>query len=106
MILQKSWFCIRYESQKNKLGDQFYTGSAEISGHAHKPSEEAKDRLAEMLDKAAKKRSEYSRRRMHVDDEDVSHIHERNRVFNKKLDRAYNETTKEIRANLERGTAL
>lgn len=59
-----------------------------------------------MLDKQAKKRDEYSRRRMGVDGEDVTWIHDRNKHFNKKLDRAFNESTKEIRANLERGTAL
>lgn len=39
-------------------------------------------------------------------DEDVNHINERNKKFNQKIDRTYDKATAEIRANLERGTAL
>ena len=38
--------------------------------------------------------------------EEVDYINERNRVYNRKLDRYYNRFTSDIRANLERGTAL
>ncbi len=36
----------------------------------------------------------------------VDYINERNRVYNRKLDRYFDRYTTDIRANLERGTAL
>jgi hypothetical protein len=52
------------------------------------------------------RRKEFSRRRTHLEDEDVTYINDRNRKFNKKLSRAYDSYTSEIKQNLERGTAL
>ena len=52
------------------------------------------------------KRAAYSRRRRHQDDKDVDSINNRNEHFNRKLERAYGAYTQEIKANLERGTAL
>ena len=37
---------------------------------------------------------------------DVDYINDRNKHFNKKIDRAFGEYTKVIRENLERGTAI
>jgi len=54
----------------------------------------------------AKKRKNYSRRRAIHQDGDVDFINERNRVFNKKLERFYGKYTQEIKDNLERGTAV
>jgi pre-mRNA-splicing factor SYF2 len=53
-----------------------------------------------------KKSAAFSRRRAHNPDAAVDYINSRNAVFNKKLERAYGGVTKEIKANLERGTAL
>jgi pre-mRNA-splicing factor SYF2 len=53
-----------------------------------------------------KKRAEYSRRRKVDPDAAAQGINRRNDVYVKKLDRFYGEATREIRANLERGTAL
>ncbi len=53
-----------------------------------------------------RKRADYSRRRAHRADTAVDFINARNEHFNKKLDRAFGRHTAEIRANLERGTAL
>ena len=58
------------------------------------------------LEAQKKKRAEFSRRRTHREAKDVTHINDRNEHFNKKLDRAYGDHTAEIKANLERGTAL
>ena len=58
------------------------------------------------LDDAAAKRKNFSRRRAHNDDRDVDSINERNAVFNRKVGRAFDKYTVEIRQNLERGTAL
>ena len=52
------------------------------------------------------KRKNFSRRRAHFHESDIDFINERNRVFNKKLERFYGTATKEIRDNLERGTAV
>jgi hypothetical protein len=51
-------------------------------------------------------RKNFSRRRANFDGEDVTSINERNKQFNKKLKRAFDKYTVEIRQNLERGTAL
>ena len=48
----------------------------------------------------------YSRRRRHDPDADIDYINERNMNFNKKLERFYGTYTKEIKDNLERGTAV
>ncbi len=93
-----------YEKQKEHVGDEtFYAGSGVVN---HKPSEDAKERLVESLNKAKEKRGKFSRRRMYNDEEDVQWINERNRHFTKKIERAFGEQTAEIKANLERGTAI
>ena len=52
------------------------------------------------------KRNTYSRRRKFHADKDVDFINDRNAHFNKKIDRAFGQYTVEVKANLERGTAL
>jgi len=81
-------------------------GSSLFSGFGYQASEEQKDRLAEALDKMGDKKKNFSRRRMHVTDEDCNYVNERNRHFNKKMERFFGEYTHETRQNLERGTAL
>ncbi|KAF7732779.1 hypothetical protein EC973_000052 [Apophysomyces ossiformis] len=70
-----------------------------------KPSKEALDRLAADVKKQIIKRETRSRDRKETTD-DISWINEKNRVFNQKIARFYDRYTKEIRENLERGTAL
>jgi hypothetical protein len=57
------------------------------------------------LNNSALKKSKFSRRRTHIKEEDVYHINERNRIYNKKLQRNFGEYVKDIKSNLERGTA-
>ena len=45
------------------------------------------------------------RRAVHAD-KDIDFINDRNAHFNKKIERAFGVHTREIKANLERGTAL
>lgn len=71
-----------------------------------KPSNEAINRVVKDLEKQVEKRNKFSRRRRWDDDAEVTYINERNMRFNKKLSRAYDKYTDEIKANLERGTAL
>jgi hypothetical protein len=68
--------------------------------------EENIDVMVAELEAQKKKRADFSRRRVYREARDVTHINDRNEHFNKKLHRAYGEHTAEIKANLERGTAL
>jgi pre-mRNA-splicing factor SYF2 len=43
---------------------------------------------------------------LHYDEKYITYVNERNKVFNEKIARAFDKYTTEIRANLERGTAL
>ena len=54
----------------------------------------------------AQQRSKFSRRRPEVPGADVDAINARNAHFNKKLKRAFDKYTVEIRQDLERGTAI
>jgi len=69
-------------------------------------NEENVDNMVNELNEQREKRKKYQRRRTYYQDADVSYINKRNMVFNKKVERAYGAYTAEIRANLERGTAL
>ena len=64
------------------------------------------DRLVEDIDKQNAKRGEFKRRRMHVEEKDIDYINERNKNFNKKLERNYSKYAEEIKASLERGSAI
>jgi pre-mRNA-splicing factor SYF2 len=68
--------------------------------------EENKNRMARELEKKIKKGAKFSRRRTFNEDDDVTFINETNRVFNKKISRAYDQYTNDIKNNLERGTSL
>ena len=52
------------------------------------------------------KRKTFSRRRTHYQDKVVDYISEKNASFNKKVERAFDKYTAEIKTNLERGTAI
>ncbi|KAI9013795.1 SYF2 splicing factor-domain-containing protein [Phycomyces nitens] len=77
----------------------------EYASVTDKTSKEAIDRLAEDTKKQIIQRETRSRDRKETSD-DISWINEKNRVFNQKIARFYDKYTKEIRENLERGTAL
>ena len=62
--------------------------------------------LVEDMHEAALRRASWSRRRTFDESADVTHINKRNEVFNKKIERAFDPYMAEIKANLERGTAL
>lgn len=94
-----------YVKQKETIGvNAFYETKSFV---AHKPSDEAKDRLVDSLKRDQEKRGKYSRKRIHDDDAgDVEWINDRNKQYTKKLDKAYGHSTAEIKANIERGTAI
>mmetsp|Transcript_41407 Transcript_41407/g.88317 ORF Transcript_41407/g.88317 Transcript_41407/m.88317 type:complete len:249 (-) Transcript_41407:425-1171(-) len=62
--------------------------------------------MVDDMHEAALRRSEWSRRRTFDEARDVTYINKRNEVYNKKIERAFDPYTTEIKANLERGTAL
>lgn len=72
----------------------------------NEPSKEKVERMADDLVQQKSARSNFSRRRAFDPEEEVTYINERNRVYNLKLQRHFKEHAAEIKANLERGTAL
>jgi pre-mRNA-splicing factor SYF2 len=99
-----------YELQKEELQDNasiYRTAhSTHFANPDSQPSKQSLDRLVKDIDKQNLRRGQFSRRRAFNEDEDVTYINERNMRFNKKISRAYDEYTKEIKQNFERGTAL
>lgn len=93
-----------YKAQKEAAGSG--AESSMVPGFGFQPSQEAKDRLQEAMDIATDKKGKFSRRRQFIEEEDATYVNERNRNFNKKLQRAFGAYTEETRQNLERGTAL
>ncbi|KAJ3193681.1 hypothetical protein HK101_004385 [Irineochytrium annulatum] len=75
------------------------------AAHA-KPSDKVVDKLVKVIEKDVEKRKNFSRRRRHNEDDDITYINERNMRFNQKISRAYDKHTAEIKAAFERGTAL
>ena len=63
-------------------------------------------RLSQDITDKQEARTKNSRRRMTVEVADIDHINDRNAAFNKKIKRAFDKYTVEIRQNLERGTAV
>lgn len=56
--------------------------------------------------KQEEKKKKFSRRRTFYEEKDITYINERNRKYNQKLERNFSAYTKEIKSNLERGTAI
>jgi len=96
-----------YKDTKERTGEAaFYAAEGSIVHGTHKDTPEALDRLAKDTEAQIAKRDKFSRRRMHDDDADIDYINERNMKFNQKLERFYGKYTKDIKDNLERGTAV
>ncbi|KAJ3083478.1 pre-mRNA-splicing factor syf2 [Rhizoclosmatium hyalinum] len=88
---------------------QVVTADANSSAYAaigNKPSQESVLKLVKEVEKQNEKRKSFSKRKAHNPDDDVTYINERNMRFNKKISRAYDKHTAEIKAAFERGTAL
>lgn len=63
-------------------------------------------RIADEMRRRIEKNTKRQLKRKDRNDTDVSYINERNKKYNEKISRTYDKHTKEIRDNLERGTAL
>jgi len=76
-------------------------------GHGSPVHPDRVEKMVEELEETEERRRKFSK--WHKFDEesaDISFINERNRRFNEKIARSFDEYTQEIRQNLERGTAL
>ena len=62
--------------------------------------------MTEELEERRQNARKFSRRRQHQEGQDIDYINDRNQHFNKKIARAFDKYSVEIRQNLERGTAL
>jgi pre-mRNA-splicing factor SYF2 len=80
-------------------------GDAMEYGHAAEPSEARVNILVADLKKAKVDRKNFKRHRGDYDDEDVGHINDANKSFNRQIDRAYGKYTTQIKNSLEKGTA-
>ena len=95
---------VAYEAHKNSTPD-FYRGADSIYHSTNKPSQAAIDRLADNVATAQRKRAEAHEKKTHAA-KDVDGINIRNERYNRLLAKSYDKYSKEIKANLERGTAL
>ncbi|KAL0484747.1 pre-mRNA-splicing factor SYF2 [Acrasis kona] len=95
-----------YQMNKSKQTGASATNADLQYGQNDGVTQEGIDRMVNELEVRKQKRDKFSRRREYNEDEDVTYINEFNRRFNKNIGKAFDKYTKEIRANLERGTAL
>ncbi|KAK9818522.1 hypothetical protein WJX74_008437 [Apatococcus lobatus] len=95
-----------YESLREQDPD-FYRGADSMEyGKTPNLPEKNVDKMVAELNDRQQKAADKSRRRKFREAKDVDFINDRNAHFNRKIDRAFSSYTNEIRANLERGTAL
>lgn len=95
-----------YEKRADKLQKDEIDDTHLNEDEKKKLEMERLDRLVEDIDRQKAKRGEFKRRRMHVEEKDIDYINERNKNFNKKLERNYSKYAAEIKASLERGSAI
>lgn len=98
-----------YKLQKTKAVESnslnaFYGDSFEAPNYVVREKDLVK--MSKDVVKQCEIRGKYSRRRAWDPDENVTFINDKNRNFNKKISRAFDKYTKEIKESLERGTAL
>src|SRR6202035_1717505 len=85
---------------------RFYADANSLGITDHKPSKEALDRLVEETKRREAEREAKRRKKRGDDDSDISYINQRNKVFNKKLERFYDPYTRETREAFERGSGI
>ncbi|CAG8432968.1 11029_t:CDS:2 [Diversispora eburnea] len=102
---------IKIENGEKVLADinsSFYrdANSLHFASIDNQPSDKAVDRLVDDVYKQIERREKYSRKKsIDEDSNNVTYVNERNRKFNGKVNRFFDKYTREIRENLERGTA-
>jgi pre-mRNA-splicing factor SYF2 len=74
---------------------------AALSQSQIRPSDDSISKLVKHVETQIEKRKTFSRRRAHHEDEDVTYINERNMRFNKKIARAFDKHTAEIKVSFQ-----
>lgn len=92
-------------SEAEDLGGTISEEQEEHYG-SHTPSNDAVDAVVKHMSTEAATRASRSRKRAADPDAEVTYINERNKAFNDRVSRFYDRYTKDIKDNLERGTAL
>ncbi|KAF1761592.1 hypothetical protein GCK72_009848 [Caenorhabditis remanei] len=96
-----------YKKMKECVGgEQFYPTADTLIHGNHYPTSSAMDRLVKDVHGQVKRREQYHRRRLYDPDAPIDYINEKNKKFNKKLDKYYGKYTEDIKDDLERGTAI
>ncbi|KAI6243685.1 Pre-mRNA-splicing factor SYF2 [Aphelenchoides fujianensis] len=96
-----------YKKMKEVVGtEEFYPSANTLITGSHYPTGKAMEKLVVDVNGQAKRREKYHRRRMYDADAPIDFINERNRKFNKKLERFYGDYTEDLKDDLERGTAI
>ncbi|KAJ2449453.1 pre-mRNA-splicing factor SYF2 [Coemansia sp. RSA 2336] len=72
----------------------------------HQDDPRAVQRLASSVELQQQRRAKLHKPSVEKEGEEVSYINQKNAIFNRKMNRAYDKYTKDIRDSLERGTAL
>ncbi|KAI9008571.1 SYF2 splicing factor-domain-containing protein [Hyaloraphidium curvatum] len=105
---QKSLAAVASSISSNRDESDFYRDANSMSYASldNRPDAEAVDRLVNTVNDQIASRAKFSRRRLQREDDDISYINERNMRFNKKIARAFDKYTGDIKASFERGTAL
>eukprot|EP01057_Protomagalhaensia_wolfi_P000298 Protomagalhaensia_wolfi_Nauph_80__297@NODE_1166_length_1686_cov_8_079539_g890_i0_p1_GENE_NODE_1166_length_1686_cov_8_079539_g890_i0NODE_1166_length_1686_cov_8_079539_g890_i0_p1_ORF_typecomplete_len379_score72_54SYF2/PF08231_12/1_8e04SYF2/PF08231_12/1_1e22_NODE_1166_length_1686_cov_8_079539_g890_i04511587 len=93
---------LEYEKQKKRLGEAaFYESHKSVIPVEHVPSSSAKAKLAALVTPQKKRRQRFD-----IELGDITYINERNKKYNRKLEKSFGAYTIETKQNLERGTAL
>lgn len=93
-------------SQQVLAPNEALTASDALLSNEHVPRDQAVNRLVDALHVRAVKRQKFSRHRPEHPDADIDYINNRNKEFNKKISRHFDQYTTEIKQSLERGTAI
>jgi hypothetical protein len=95
-----------YEKRTEKLQKDDIDTTNLTEEDKQKLEQERLDRLVDDIAQQKEKRDQFKRRRLHVEEKDVDYINERNKNFNKKLERNFSKYAAEIKASFERGSAV
>ncbi|CAA19016.1 Prp19 complex subunit Syf2 [Schizosaccharomyces pombe] len=94
------------EEKSKSRSVALYDEAERLDWVSNKPDKEHVERLVESIKKQDQRRLKNTKRRGTDEEDHITFINERNRKFNLKLQRFYSKYTKDIKEDLERGTAL
>ncbi|KAJ1648229.1 pre-mRNA-splicing factor SYF2 [Coemansia asiatica] len=98
----------KYEREVAKIRPDLaaYQREKESGRDASVPDPRKVDKLVKTVEEQQRKRAKLNKPSIEQEGEDVSYINDRNARFNRKMNRAYDKYTKDIKDNFERGTAM